>query len=348
MRWRWAPLLLGLLLIPDVVAAGSPDRLEHFRAIASRYVTAADQDTEAGSLSELLAVVDAEVSENLESGRPYSSALFIQERLNAFAEAWGGASLKVVPARAGGSTVTLLGLFTVTQGQPWGSVRFYGRATGRAAVLAEVTHPGQVELQEWPETGQFLVSWSGTETGRGSRPLYLESWRLRPGARPARTWSSADTFPDGLWATGFALRDGQLVVQYEIRYPGWKPGCSDETEHEDRFRWSGRGPGLKLVGRRVVNGWHRELQAAVTRLYEALGADDQQTLRELVTDASLRARLPRDLRAEPVCDARDPAAPATVIVAATREHDQRREPWALAWRRGPRGWRVAAARPVLQ
>jgi hypothetical protein len=182
MRWAWAPLLVGLLVIPDVVGAGSPDRLDHFRAIASRYVTAADEDTDAGSLSELLAVVDSEVRENLESGRPYSSAIFIQERLNAFAEAWGGASLRVLDARPGGSRVTLLGLFTVTQGQPRGSLRFYGRAAGRAAVLAEVTHPGQVELREWPETGQFLVSWSGPETGRGSRPLRRLATPPRRGA----------------------------------------------------------------------------------------------------------------------------------------------------------------------
>ena len=38
MRWAWAPLLLGFLLIPDVGAAGSPDRLDHFRAIASRSI----------------------------------------------------------------------------------------------------------------------------------------------------------------------------------------------------------------------------------------------------------------------------------------------------------------------
>ena len=109
-----------------------------------------------------------------------------------------------------------------------------------------------------------------------------------------------------------------------------------------------RSIGLTLVHRRVVNGWHRELQSAVTRLYSALGTDDRHVVAELVPDPSLRARLPRELRAEPVCDARDPARPGTVIVAATREHDQQREPWSLTWRGGARGWRLAAAAPVLQ
>ena len=348
MRWQWAPPLLGLALTATAVAAGPADRLDHFRVVATRYAEAIDQEADAASLSELFEVADAEVTENLGSGQPFSSAAFIQERLNAFSDAWGGVAFKVVDARRGRHGVALLGLFTVTHGDPRGSLRFYGRADGRTSLLASVIHPGHVEVREWPGAGQFLASWSGAETGRGSRSLYLESWRLLPGGGPARIWSSADMFPDGLRATGFAVRDGQLVVRYEVRYPGWKPGCADETEYEDLYRQSARGVGLTLVRRRVVNGWHRELHSAVTRLYGALGAGDRRTLVDLVADPSLRARLPRDLRAEPVCDERDPAAPATVIVAATREHDQQREPWTLAWRRGTRGWRVAAARPVLQ
>ena len=46
--------------------------------------------------------------------------------------------------------------------------------------------------------------------------------------------------------------------------------------------------------------------------------------------------------------ARRIAAPATVIVAATREHDGQRVPWSLTWRRESRGWRLAAAGPMLE
>jgi hypothetical protein len=348
MWWALALALFAVALTASAMPAGAADRLDHFREIAGRYAEAADQDADDALLSGLFEVVDAEVEENLRSGPPFSSAAFIQERLNAFSDAWGGAALSVVRAGQGTNNSALLGLFTVTRGEPRGSLRFYGRSDGLISLLAAVTHEGHVEVREWPAAGRFLASWFGAETGPGDRALHLELWRFPLGARPSRVWTSADTFPQGLRATGFATRNGQLVVRYQVQYPGWKPGCAGETEQEDLYRAPARGTGLTLVRRRVVNGWHRELQSAVTRLYAALGADDRRTLVELVADPSLRARLPRDLRAEAVCDERDPAAPATVIVAATRERDHQRVPWSLAWRRGPRGWRVAAAGPVLQ
>lgn len=348
MRWAGVPALLALALTATAATAGPTDRLDQFRAIAGRYVEATDPDADGALLSGLFEVADAEISENLGSGPPFSSAAFIQERLNAFSDAWGGAAFKVVRADQGRTEAGLLGLFTVTRGEPRGSLRFYGRSDGRGSLLAAVTHDGHVEVSGWPAAGRFLASWSGVETGSGSGALHLELWRFSHGARPSRVWSSADTSSQGLRATGFATRHDQLVVRYEVRYPGWKPGCAGETEREDVYRVPARGMGLTLVQRRVVNGWHRELQSAVTRLYGALVSDDRKTLGELVADPSLRARLPRDLHAEPVCDERDPTAPATVIVAATREHDQQRVPWSLAWRRGPRGWRVTAAGPVLQ
>ena len=348
MRWAGVPALLALALTVTVATAGPTDRLDQFREIAGRYAEATDAGTDGALLSGLFEVADAEISENLGSGPPFSSAAFIQERLNAFSDAWGGAAFKVVTADHGRKEAGLLGLFTVTRGEPRGSLRFYGRSDGRGSLLAAVTHDGHVEVSEWPAAGQLLASWFGAETGPGSRVLHLELWRFSHGLRPSRVWSSADTSSQGLRATGFATRNDQLVVRYEVRYPGWKPGCTGETEREDLYRAPSGGKGLTLVRRRVVNGWHRELQSAVARLYDALAADDRKTLVELVADPSLRARLPRDLRAEPVCDEQDPAAPATVIVAATREHDQQRVPWSLAWRRGPRGWRVTAAGPVLE
>jgi len=193
-----------------------------------------------------------------------------------------------------------------------------------------------------------LTSWTGTPTGRGSRPLHLELWRHggREGVR--RVWTSDDAFPTGLWATDFAVQGGQVRLRYEARYPGWKPGCEDETEHEDVYRQAPGNHQLVLSHRRVVNGWHRELHAAVTRFFEALSADNWKTLAELVPDESLRKRLPRQLEPDPACDQRDPGAPATVIVASRRGRDSAIEPWSLSWRRGPRGWRLAAALAVLQ
>jgi len=306
-----------------------------------------DQESDTRLLSELFALVDDEVHDNLASGPPFSSAAFIQERLNAFGDAWGGAAFKVVSVGRGTRAPAMVVLFTVTRGGSLGSLRFYRREVGRSSLLATATHDGLVEIREWPDAGNVLAIWSGPEVGQGSRPLQLDLWGLH-GASPMRVWSTVETFPGGLKATGVSLRTGQLVIRYEVQYPGWKPGCPDGTEQEDVLGWRARGIGLTLLHRRVVNGWHRDLQSAVTRLYRALGTDDRRTIAELVADPLLRARLPRELRAEPVCDARDPARPSTVVVAATREHDQQREAWSLTWRGGARGWRLAAAAPVLQ
>ena len=347
MSWAWASALLALVVAGSAVPAAPGDRLERFKELARQYAEVPDPPVDDPLLSELFGVVDEEVIENLRAGGLFASVAFIQQRLEAFSDEWGGAAFKVAD-RSGALT---LGLFTLTRGEPRGSLRIYGRPDGKPALLAAVTREGSVEVRAWPNRNgapQFLASWLGPATGRRSRSLHLEIWRQRAGGGAGRVWSSGDAFPEGLPAIDFAAKAGQILVRYEVHYPGWKPGCAGETEQEDVYRQPAGAPGLALVRRRVLNGWHRELQSAVTRFFGALGADDRAALAELVPDASLRARLPRELAAEPVCDERNPAAPATVIVAATREHVQQRVPWSLAWRRGPRGWRLAAATPVLQ
>src|SRR5262249_2390125 len=159
-----------------------------------------------------------------------------------------------------------------TRGDSRGSLRLYGQSPEGRGPLASTSHEGIVEAREWPDASHVLASWSGIEAGRGSRPLHLELWRLLPAAGPPRAWNSGDAVPDELRAIGFVTRKDQLVVRYEVRYPGWKPGCQDQTEHEDMFRRSAGNVGLTLVRRRIVNAWHRELQSAVTRLFAALGA----------------------------------------------------------------------------
>jgi len=299
-------------------------------------------------LIELWKVVDAEVGDNLRSGEPFASAAFIQSRLDAFSDEWGGASFKVTDPYGSGKRAPIIGLFTLAHGEPRSSFRIYDRA---GALLTAVTHEGQLDLRPWSTAGgarQFLVSGVGAQTGTERRTVRVEVWRLRGEAAPIRDWSTDDAFPAGLSATGFSARSGQLVIRYEVPYPGWKPGCADQTEQEDVYRASNRSPGLQLAGRRVLNGWHRELQSTVTRFFDALGAGDRKTMAELVPDPPLRARLPGALRAESVCDERRAGSPATVIVAATHEREGQRVPWSLTWRRGSRGWRLTTARPMLE
>jgi len=342
-----AAMVLVLVLNESAPAVAPPsDRLDHFRELARRYAEAPERAANAPLLSELWSVVDAEIGDNLRSGEPYSSMAFIQSRLDAFSDEWGGASFKVTDLD-GGKRAPIVGLFTLTQGEPRSSLRIYDRA---GVLLAAVTHEGQLEFRAWSTAGarQFLAKWTGAPTGADARTLRLELWRLRVQATPVREWSSDDAFPDGIAATGFSARGGQLVVRYEPHYPGWKPGCADQTEQEDVYRQAAGSTGLVRAQRRVLNGWHRELQSAVTRFFVALGANDRQTMAALVPNPSLRARLPNELQADSVCDDRVAGSPATAIVAATREHDGLRVPWSLTWRRDSRGWRLTAAAPMLE
>jgi hypothetical protein len=348
MRRPWASTLLVLALIGTAGAGPPPDRLERFKQLARQYADAPDPASDGPILAALFGIADGEVTESLASGGPFASTAFIRERLDAFGDEWGGASFMVLEPAGTARGSTMLGLYTVTRGEPRASLRIYGTVAGEASLLAASTQEGIIAVHPWPARAgapQFLASWIGAADGRGARPLHLELWRrVHEGARGI--WRGTDLFPAGLRTTGFAVTGGRLAVRYEIDYPGWKPGCGDETEQEDVY--SDAASGVTLVRRRVVNSWHRELQSAATRLFDALRASDGRTLAELVPDSGLRARLPRDLRAEAACDERDPAAPGTAVVAATSEREDKRVPWSLTWRRDARGWRLTAAAPVLQ
>jgi hypothetical protein len=231
------------------------------------------------------------------------------------------------------------------------SVRLYGSASGKPALLRAWQEDGVPEVYPWaaPAGGgaEILVSWSGTPTGWGSWPLRLELWRVRDGVVSA-LWRSAERYPEGLWVSQVDIKAGRVSLRHEVRYAGWKPGCDVQAEQEDRYRTDPRG-GLTLVSRQVFNGWHRELQRSATRFFSALASGDHKTLAELAPDAALRATLPAGLLPEAACDSQNPDTPGTAVVAAAAPlPDGRRAPWSLWWRRGPSGWRLTGAAPVLQ
>jgi hypothetical protein len=350
----WIGWLLALLWVPSLTAtvgAEPVDRQERFKDLARLYAEA--PESEAGALlSQMFQLVDSEIIDNLQSGRPFASAAFLQERVDAFSDEWGGASFRILQPERAAKDPLSLALAAITRGEPRGSLRIYGTARGQAALLAAAVHDGVPQAHAWPPARdgafQFLATWLGPLTAGGGRALSAELWRRGGPEGVRRVWSSAQVFPEGLAVKTLDVKDGRLLVRYEVRYPGWQPGCDGDTEHEDLYRAPPAGDGLVLSRRRIVNGWHRELHAAVTRLLAALRTGDARSVVELVPDATLRARLPRELEAEPACDQRLSDSPATVVVAATRNHDQQRAPWSLSWRRGPRGWRLSAASPVLQ
>jgi len=91
---------LALLLTASVPAWAAPvaDRLERFREIAAARLSVVEDTGRAldpASQAELDALLDGEVLDSLQVGGPFASVAFIRERLDTFAEAWGGASLRI-------------------------------------------------------------------------------------------------------------------------------------------------------------------------------------------------------------------------------------------------------------
>ena len=100
---------------------------------------------------------------------------------------------------------------------------------------------------------------------------------------------------------------------------------------------------LTRVSRQQHNAWHRELRAAVERLFAALAEGDESAVTAVVPDPAMRARLP-GLVPEPACDAAD-GTRETVSIAAS---DAERRPWTLTFRRSGIRGRLAAINLVLQ
>lgn len=349
-------LLVTIVALACATGIGEPaDRLERFRQLAGsrlgpQALTGAEVSDEV--IAEIYALVDGEIVESIQSGGPFASRGFLQDRLDAFNQAWGGAAFQLFRPRRGSERGSLaVGAFVLSSGGHGNSVRVYSRRDGARALVRTVLHQGVPEIHDWPSTKggtpQFAVSWLGAPSGRGSRALRLQVWRQR-GDDVTLLWSTAKLYPDGLWASDFAVREGSMFVRHELRYPGWKPGCDGQTEQEDVYRYVPSTEGLRLARRRVFNGWHRELQRTVGRFFKALEDGQRRTLAELVPDPSLRSRLPARLVAEPACELQNPETPGTVVVAATEERASGRAPWSLWWSRTPRGWRLAGAAPVLQ
>ena len=250
-------------------------RVEALRGVLATTGETAPADLDA-ALAALFALADDEIIENLGAGEPFASTAFIQERLDAFMAAWGGAGFRVHRLGAGGGTGALtVGVFTLPGPEPRGSVRVYGRRRdGDVARLAAITHDGTPELIAGRRRDGAPQLWR-RGWARGDRGRALESSVAPRGPDGVeRRWSSAALFPDGLQALGFVVKGDAVTIRYEAPYAGRKPGCQGQTEMVDLYRPDVRREDLVLARRGVVNGWHRELQAAVGRVLLALEAGD--------------------------------------------------------------------------
>jgi hypothetical protein len=344
-KLRWV-LVVGLAVLAGAgpaLAAGRPDRLDRFRELAASRLGLAqiiDEESPAEAFREIYALLDDEIVESLASGGPFASLAFLQDRLDAFGEAWGGAVLRIT--RAGG---VLVGAFTLDERSAGNSVRVYGALRDEPALLTALYREGRPSVLGVPgarEGGAFLVAWEGPASGWGTRPLRVELLR-REGESVRVAWSTATLLGEDLRVRSWSVRNGELRLRYVLRYPGWAPGCEGQTEQEDVYRVALPG-GVTRVARQEHNAWHRDLHAAVERLTLALSARDESALAALVPDRALRARLPATLRPEPSCDAREGGSGETVSVAAVAD----REPWALTFRLANARWRLTGATRVLQ
>ena len=337
-------LLARALASADIVGAGpSIDRLERFRDLAGNRLAgiqlgAASRSTE--DEREIYALLDEEVVQSLASGGLFASEGFLQDRLDGFAEAWGGAAFRAL--RVG--PLAVVACYLGEGGA--NSVRVYGRLAGEAALLGAVRREGRPALHRLPGTPrdpvEFLVAWEGPSSGRGTRELRLDVMRLR-GDDVVVAWSTTDAFPQGLVARDYRVRGAEVAIRYELHYPGWTPGCEGQTEGEDVYRFvAGQGT-LVRASRRQINDWHAGLHQFVSRVLSALASGDQSALAQLVPDAKLRGALPAKLDRDAACDARESGD--RVSVAAVGEAGR---PWTLTFSRSGTRWRLAAAAPMLQ
>jgi hypothetical protein len=339
-------LVGGLIVLATAglaAAADRGDRLDRFRELAASRLGLAqilDDDTSAEAYREIYALLDDEIVESLASGGPFASLEFLQDRLDSFGEAWGGAVLRLV--RAGG---WLVGSFVLDERSAANSVRVYGRlGADGPALLTALYREGRPTVYVLPgmRDGAFVAAWEGSASGWGTRALRVEVLR-RAGDGVRVAWSTADLFSDALYVRNWSVRGNDVRIRYETRYPGWAPGCEGQTEQEDVYRVATSGP-VARIGRREYDTWHRDRHAALGRLVAALAERDETALTALVPDRELRARLPAALRPEPTCDTREAGAGDTVTVAAAAD----RQPWTLTFRRLGVRWRLTGAARVLQ
>ena len=129
-RARAATLVILFLAGSCAVAAarGAPDRLERFRELARTRLGLAelvDPENPAEAYRDIYALLDEEIVESLASGGVFASVEFLQDRLDAFGEAWvgrisasceSGASRRRVPADRGAASPAIASASTAVCG----------------------------------------------------------------------------------------------------------------------------------------------------------------------------------------------------------------------------------------
>src|SRR4030095_9528466 len=107
--------------------------------------------------------------ENLRGGGIFAGPDFIQERLEGFNSAWGGARFRVLRLGAEGARALTVALSGLNGGAAPGSVRVFTGTGAAAALTRTITHPGTPEAYSWP-------------SARDGSPQLALTWVRAPGA----------------------------------------------------------------------------------------------------------------------------------------------------------------------
>src|SRR5262249_55142186 len=271
-KWLVGLALLGAATLAHerLRAAGPAGRLDPFRPLARAPRRAGGSP--AGYPPPSAPLREGGV-ESLGAGGLYASPAFLQDRLDAFGEAWGATTVDVL--RVGRFVV---GAFQMSDVPGANTVRVYGKLGGEAALLTTLSREGRPTVYPWASgpggAAQFVTAWDGPSTGQGLRPLRLDLIRQEGAGVPVACAPTA-LFPDGVMARAYLVRSDEIRIRYELRYPGWTPGCEGQTESEDLFRAAPETGSLVRKSGRPLNGWHRELRATVAELFAALAAKDE-------------------------------------------------------------------------
>ncbi|HEU5320626.1 MAG TPA: hypothetical protein VFX28_07475, partial [Methylomirabilota bacterium] len=143
LRRAWVlALALAVAWPAGALSGGSvPDRLQRFRELVTArldLVNDLEADDAAAAYGDVYALLDEEIVENLASGGVFASLGFLQDRLDAFAEAWGGAAIRV--HRLG---PLLVGAFELGEPPVANSVRIYGQRGAEPALLGALFRAGR-------------------------------------------------------------------------------------------------------------------------------------------------------------------------------------------------------------
>ena len=337
------------------------DRLERFRELvqpASRRAGAAGAEAARRALGEMYALLDDEIVESLRSGGPFASRGVPSGAPRRVRRGLGRGALRVHRVerrgRRAGAHARRCSASPACASRDAARVRGRRRDRSGPALLGEVT-ARPPEVYPWPARPRrrraLRGGWEGAPLGATGPPAARRALeRRRATARRGVVWSSADSVPgrpvggrsgtSGRRDRG-ALRAALSRVDAGLRGPDRAGGRLPRPRADRRAR-----PGA--APRRSTAGTASCGAAAARALRGARGRRPARARR-----AGARRRAAAPAAGEPAWPSPpatrgcgQPGAPFVVAATAVRRRPARAVVAHLG--RGPRGWRLTAAAPVLQ